>query len=57
MTTELTLKNENGEYSVKVNDYNMTLADLYEHVIQPLLLAAGYQQKSLDDVFGDGGIA
>jgi len=54
MTTELTLKNENGEYSVKVNDYNMTLADLYEHVIQPLLLAAGYQQKSLDDVFGDG---
>jgi hypothetical protein len=54
MTTELTLKNENGESTVKVNDFSMTLADLYEHVIQPLLLAAGYQQKTIDDVFGDG---
>ena len=52
MTTELTLKNENGEYIIKVNEVSMTLSDLYEHVMKPLLLAAGYSEKTIDDVFG-----
>ena len=53
MITEMTLKNENGEYSVKVDEYSMTLADMYEYVIKPLLLAAGYHPNTIDAVFGE----
>ena len=51
--TEITLKNENGEYTIKLNEDGMALDRLIEFVIQPVLLAAGYSQKLVDEYLSE----
>ena len=49
--TEITLKNENGEYRVQVNEDNMTIDRLIQFAIEPVLLAAGYSKSLIDEYF------
>ncbi len=50
---ELTLRNANGEYSVKLNDLNETLTDVIQYAIIPVLLAAGYHPNAIKEQFPD----
>ena len=43
-----------GKYSVEVPGQEMTLEDLMTTVVEPLLLAAGYHQKTIDSYWGRG---
>ena len=49
--TEITLKNENGEYVIRLNEDNMTIGRLIQFTIEPVLLAAGYSQSLIDEYF------
>lgn len=48
---KMTLQNEFGEYSVAAEVE--TLNDLVANVLIPLLLAAGYDRKTIDKVMPD----
>ena len=52
--TCITMKNENGTYSVGRERVEMTADDIVEQLVIPLLLAAGYSQKSIDAEMGRG---
>ena len=46
------LNNENGTYRITPEHMPVVLCDVVDDVIIPLLLAAGWNQKSIDDIFG-----
>ena len=54
--TEITLKNEYGEYSVKVKQEGMTTMDLVENLVISVLLSAGYGEKTIRDAFDQQGV-
>jgi hypothetical protein len=43
------LWNENGVYSIQVNKSEMDVAEMFEDIIIPTLLAAGYTKESIDN--------
>jgi len=45
-TTTITLKNQYGEYTIVAPRQDLTLPEIMEELIEPLLLAAGYNRKS-----------
>lgn len=47
--TTMSFKCWHGEYTVSVPQEAMTLGDLMDEVVQPLLLAVGYHPKTIDD--------
>lgn len=47
--TEIILRNENGEYAVKVYETGLDMNQLVNDVIVPVLLAAGYSQTTIDE--------
>lgn len=47
--TSITLKNCYGEYSISVPETDLTIVELFEGLINPILLAAGYAQSTIDD--------
>ena len=47
-TTILTIENNYGKCSIEANKTDMSLGDLMEDLIVPLLLAAGYGQGTID---------
>jgi len=49
MPTQMTLKNEGGEYSVTIVYELMDLPTLMQDLVRPLLLAAGYHPGSVDE--------
>ncbi len=51
--TTLTLKNEYGTYSITIPKIDLTVSETIEELFNPVMLAAGYQQGSLDDYFGN----
>lgn len=48
-TTKLTLENEYGIYAVEVNKSNMEISDVFETLIAPILLAAGYSTDNIKE--------
>jgi hypothetical protein len=48
-TTGIAFWNENGNYSVEVREAEQNIADVFEYLIIPVLLAAGYKQESIDN--------
>lgn len=46
--TKATLETEYGTVSVEFNEGDLTVDKLFESVIEPLLLAAGYQMPSIE---------
>ena len=49
-TTNMSLTTENGTVTISVNKDDMTLFDLFDQVIKPLLLAAGYSEASINEL-------
>ena len=49
--TTMSLKNEFGTYTISVSETGLGTMGMYEHLFKPLLLAAGYQIKSIEDNF------
>jgi hypothetical protein len=47
--TKLTLSNENGEYAVHVRIGEMNIGEMFENLIVPVLLAAGYSPTVVDE--------
>lgn len=48
MSTKITLENADGTYSVESRRDELTVDDLLFLVVEPVLLAAGYAQESID---------
>ena len=46
--TKITLENENGVYSVQLDRVEMPLFDMMELLVEPVLLAAGFSQGTID---------
>jgi hypothetical protein len=53
-STAVTIENENGIYRVQVNQTEMTLSDVIEFLIKPVLLATGYLPEHVTDRLGEG---
>lgn len=51
--TKLTLENDYGTYSVGINKQDLTIGSMFEDLVIPVLLAAGYQQESIDNCLGE----
>lgn len=49
--TTISLMNEYGTYTVSIHDKDLTLEDLFATAIEPVLLAAGYHQDSINSLF------
>lgn len=49
--TRITLKDENGTYLVESTQDFITIDDMFEQLIEPVLLAAGYSQELIDGYF------
>lgn len=52
-STKLTLENEYGTYTIEVPKTDMTVIKMFEDMVEPLLLAAGYQPGSIARYLGD----
>lgn len=46
--TELRLSNENGEYSIRLRIIEMNIQDVFENLVVPVLLAAGYSNDAIN---------
>lgn len=52
--TKMTLETLGSTFTIEHTEDCMNIHELIESTIRPLLLAAGYQPGTLDDVFGPG---
>lgn len=52
-TTTLTLRNEYGEYTVQVNQRELTIAEIIDDLVIPVLLAAGYSREVIDSCLAE----
>ena len=52
--TKITLENENGIFSVQLDRVEMPLSDMVELLVEPVLLAAGFSQGSIDECLREG---
>ena len=46
--TKITMKNENGDYTIKVPHIQMNIGDVVQELIIPILKAVGYGEKGID---------
>ena len=53
-STRITLTTCYGEFSVSTNRDDLDLADTFAKLIEPMLLAAGYSQESIDAYLDTG---
>ena len=47
--TEITLRNKYGEYTIRVPQGDLLISEMFDDLIMPALLAAGYHQESIDN--------
>lgn len=45
---KITYTNSSGTYTIETNDDYEYLGDVFDYLIEPVLLAAGYQQGGID---------
>jgi len=57
MSGYIELRNDNGAYKISLEDFPHTLGELMDDMVIPVLLAAGYQPKSIDDYFDSASAA
>ena len=48
--TKITLETQYGSATIAVNQDDMNISDLWEQVIEPLLLAAGYHPETVKSI-------
>lgn len=51
--TKLTLETEYGTYSVEVNEDDMNITDVFDRLLIPVLLSAGYDEHSIKEQLAD----
>ena len=51
LATRASIETEYSKVCVEVKKRDLSLPDLIEQVIEPLLLGAGYRQKTIDEYF------
>ena len=49
--TRITLENEHGKYIVEIKKESITLESVMDDLIQPVLLAAGYHESTIENYF------
>ena len=49
--TTIAIKNDYGEYTITVPQKDVTLAEMMEKLVRPILRAAGYPETALIDWF------
>ena len=47
--SKITLENQYGEYSVSTKKEDLHIAEMFDDLVIPVLLAAGYHQGSIDE--------
>ena len=47
--TEMTLRNKYGEYTVRIPRGDLLIGEMFDDVVKPVLLAAGYQRESIEN--------
>jgi len=52
--TSINFKDEFGSYTIEINKDGMTIDEVFEDLITPVLLAAGYSRKNIEDRICDG---
>lgn len=52
MKTTLTLENQYGKYTIEVNKTDLSIDQLFEELIDPMLHAMGYAQETIDEYLG-----
>ena len=50
-TTKITIENNYGIYSIESKETDLTFNDLWECVVMPVILAAGYSKELIDGYF------
>ena len=48
VSTQIILKNGYGEFAVKINKTDMNIGEMFDDLIKPVLLAAGYAEETID---------
>jgi hypothetical protein len=51
--TEVTLRNEHGEYTIRVRRTELDVGGMVEDLLKPMMLAAGYAEKNVNEMMGD----
>jgi hypothetical protein len=51
--TEVTLRNEHGEYTIRVRRTELNVAGMVKDLFKPVMLAAGYAEKNVNEMMGD----
>ena len=49
--TRLVLENENGRYSIEIKKEMITISEFFDELVVPILLAAGYSEKLIQDYY------
>lgn len=47
--TKITLENQYGTFTVETKEHEITLVEVFENLIIPVLLSAGYHNESIKD--------
>lgn len=50
--TTMTLRNQYGRYSITKNMGDLPIGDILADLVRPLLLAAGYGEKNIEEYLG-----
>jgi hypothetical protein len=50
--TEIKVVDDYGEYTIRINEIDLELHEMYEKLIRPVLLAQGYSKESIEEYFG-----
>ena len=51
--TSITITDQYGTYTVTKNDDDMTIGDVIEYLVKPVLLACGYSNSNVKELFGE----
>lgn len=51
--TEARLITEYGETSIRINKTDMNIHEIWEEILNPLLLGSGFNQEVIDKLFED----
>ena len=52
-TTSLTFQDEYGTYSITVNDRDLTLVEVMDKLVIPVLTSAGYSREAFDEMMAN----
>lgn len=51
-STKITLKDAYGEYNIEVPRTDLSIDEVFDDLVRPVLLAAGYSKEIIDEIIG-----